>query len=33
MEKSKFEKFIGKYNLGGSCESVLNCPVDGIEGW
>jgi len=23
MEKSKFEKFIGKYNLGGSCESVL----------
>lgn len=22
MEKSKFEKFIGKYNLGGSCESV-----------
>lgn len=23
MEKSKFEKFINKYNLGGSCESVL----------
>ncbi len=23
MEKSKFEKFIAKYNLGGSCESVL----------
>jgi len=23
MEKSKFEKFIGKYNLGGACESVL----------
>jgi hypothetical protein len=23
MEKSKFERFIGKYNLGGSCESVL----------
>jgi len=23
MEKSKFEKFIGKYNLGGSCESVV----------
>lgn len=22
MEKSKFEKFIGKYNLGGACESV-----------
>lgn len=22
MEKSKFEKFISKYNLGGSCESV-----------
>jgi hypothetical protein len=22
MEKSKLEKFIGKYNLGGSCESV-----------
>ena len=22
MEKSKFEKFVGKYNLGGSCESV-----------
>jgi len=22
MEKSKFEKFIGKYNLGGSCESA-----------
>jgi len=28
MEKSKFEKFIGKYNLGGSCESVLY-NVDG----
>lgn len=23
MEKSKFERFINKYNLGGSCESVL----------
>lgn len=23
MEKSKFEKFINKYNLGGACESVL----------
>jgi len=23
MEKSKLEKFIAKYNLGGSCESVL----------
>jgi len=23
MEKSKLEKFIGKYNLGGSCESVV----------
>lgn len=23
MEKSKLEKFISKYNLGGSCESVL----------
>lgn len=23
MEKTKFEKFISKYNLGGSCESVL----------
>jgi hypothetical protein len=23
MEKSKFEKFITKYNLGGACESVL----------
>lgn len=23
MEKSKFEKFINKYNLGGSCESVV----------
>jgi len=23
MEKSKFERFISKYNLGGSCESVL----------
>lgn len=23
MEKSKFEKFVAKYNLGGSCESVL----------
>ena len=23
MEKSKFERFIAKYNLGGSCESVL----------
>jgi len=23
MEKSKFERFVGKYNLGGSCESVL----------
>lgn len=22
MEKSKFERFIGKYNLGGACESV-----------
>lgn len=28
MEKSKFEKFINKYNLGGSCESVLY-TVDG----
>lgn len=28
MEKSKFEKFIGKYNLGGACESVL-FSVDG----
>lgn len=28
MEKSKFEKFISKYNLGGSCESVLY-TVDG----
>jgi hypothetical protein len=23
MEKSKFERFVAKYNLGGSCESVL----------
>jgi len=23
MEKSKFERFVSKYNLGGSCESVL----------
>lgn len=23
MEKSKLEKFVSKYNLGGSCESVL----------
>lgn len=23
MDKSKFEKFINKYNLGGACESVL----------
>jgi len=23
MEKSKFERFISKYNLGGSCESVV----------
>lgn len=23
MEKSKFERFINKYNLGGSCESVM----------
>lgn len=23
MEKSKFEKFVAKYNLGGSCESVM----------
>ena len=23
MEKSKLEKFITKYNLGGSCESVI----------
>lgn len=23
MEKTKFERFISKYNLGGSCESVL----------
>lgn len=28
MEKTKFEKFISKYNLGGSCESVLY-SVDG----
>lgn len=30
MEKSKFEKFIAKYNLGGSCESVLY-KVDGSK--
>lgn len=23
MEKSKFERFVSKYNLGGACESVL----------
>lgn len=23
MDKTKFEKFVGKYNLGGSCESVM----------
>jgi hypothetical protein len=28
MEKTKFERFISKYNLGGSCESVLYA-VDG----
>jgi hypothetical protein len=28
MEKSKLEKFISKYNLGGSCESVV-FKVDG----
>ncbi len=28
MEKSKFEKFIGKYNLGGSCESVSYTVTD-----
>lgn len=28
MEKTKFEKFISKYNLGGACESVLY-TVDG----
>lgn len=30
MEKSKFENFIGKYNLGGACESVLY-TVDGTN--
>jgi len=30
MEKSKLEKFIAKYNLGGSCESVLDEGEYGI---
>ena len=28
MEKTKFERFISKYNLGGSCESVLYIVQD-----
>lgn len=28
MEKTKFERFISKYNLGGSCESVLYTVQD-----